>query len=608
MISFNSKHTFHIPVMGTGFTIDSPLRVAKYGISSVISLVDDVFIEQMRKFTSEKYNEPYEAITKQDEDIRANRITHYLNLINKLVQTQVENLKNSSFSPGSDIVRYFELLPDIGPKRLYQKMLTIKDSVKRIKLQESLRSLIEPGSIDVNIMTKLDKDNFRNGQKNEPEYADAMSALRGFAQSNLRASIVFSAGMNQRLYSYISKFKDFFPDENGEIKKKVILKVSDYRSAEIQGKFLAKRGIWVSEYRVESGLNCGGHAFPTVGLLLGPILDQFKNRKQELIEKLFSTYKKVLAETERIFPENPPATRFTVQGGIGTYAENELMLKHYGMDSTGWGTPFLLVPEVTNVDKAHLDKLSAATEDDVHLSDSSPLGVPFWNLRNSGSEEARRQRISDGKPGSLCPKGFLVSNSDYTKKPICLASRAYQNLKLKSLPVSDQTVEEMEVVTKNITVKSCICHDLSGSATKKYEIDKNATPALCCGPNIENFSIIATLEEIVGHIYGRNNLMTNPDRPHMFIKELSIYVDYFRKEFEQFSMGLSNRKQKYLNDFKQNIFEGIEYYRQLAETFVEEEWSGFLDDLKSLYNEVEAFTSDAAVSPLAVHSPAYIEE
>ncbi len=34
--------------MGTGFTIDTPIKVAKYGISSVISLVDDVLIEQMR--------------------------------------------------------------------------------------------------------------------------------------------------------------------------------------------------------------------------------------------------------------------------------------------------------------------------------------------------------------------------------------------------------------------------------------------------------------------------------------------------------------------------------------------------------------------------------
>ena len=55
-----------------------------------------------------------------------------------------------------------------------------------------------------------------------------------------------------------------------------MLKVSDFHSAVVQGKFLAKRGLWVSEYRIESGLNCGGHAFATKGLLLGPILDEFQ--------------------------------------------------------------------------------------------------------------------------------------------------------------------------------------------------------------------------------------------------------------------------------------------------------------------------------------------
>ena len=45
---FNS-HTFHIPVMGIGFTIDTPIKVAHLGISSVISLVDDILIEKIRK-------------------------------------------------------------------------------------------------------------------------------------------------------------------------------------------------------------------------------------------------------------------------------------------------------------------------------------------------------------------------------------------------------------------------------------------------------------------------------------------------------------------------------------------------------------------------------
>src|SRR5690606_5648422 len=111
-----------------------------------------------------------------------------------------------------------------------------------------------------------------NGDPLPIEYSDALSALKGFALSQLKSSVVFSAGLNPRLYSFCEQFPDFFPTENAGPNKKIILKVSDYRSALIQGKFLAKKGLWVSEFRIESGLNCGGHAFATDGLLLGPIL------------------------------------------------------------------------------------------------------------------------------------------------------------------------------------------------------------------------------------------------------------------------------------------------------------------------------------------------
>ena len=33
---------------------------------------------------------------------------------------------------------------------------------------------------------------------------------------------------------------------------------------------------------------------------------------------------------------------------------------------------------------------------------------------------------------------------------------------------------------------------------------------------------------MVGHIYGRISLLTNPDRPHMFLRELALYIDYLR--------------------------------------------------------------------------------
>ncbi len=42
-------HSFHIPVMGIGYTVDTPLKVAQYGIDSVISLVDDILLEKLRK-------------------------------------------------------------------------------------------------------------------------------------------------------------------------------------------------------------------------------------------------------------------------------------------------------------------------------------------------------------------------------------------------------------------------------------------------------------------------------------------------------------------------------------------------------------------------------
>jgi hypothetical protein len=592
MTEASTGHSFYIPVMGTGFTIDTPLKVAKYGISSVISLVDDVLIEQMREFHSKQEGKPFEPIGKWDEDARARRITLYLNFMNELIQQQVETLKAAPFSGDSEIDRYFKLLPEGTEQSLYLTMLAETDPRLKKEQQERLRSMIVTGTIDVNIMTKLDAKNFRGRTELAEEFRDAQAALRGFALSDVRASIIFSAGMNQRLYTYISQFDDFFPDETGERKKQVVLKVSDYRSAEIQGKFMAKRGVWVSEYRFESGLNCGGHAFASTGYLMGPILEEFVKLRESLIEKLFVICNKALTASGRDVMKEHPPVRFTAQGGIGTAEENELILKQYQMDATGWGTPFLLVPEATSLDDGHIAGLIAAEEKDVFLSESSPLGIPFWNLRRSASEEARRKRIAEGKPGSLCPKGFLVSNTDFSEKPICLASQAYQRAKLKKLGEADWVSEDRSRESAQVLVKSCICHELAGGALLKNKIDSEITPAVCCGPNIVNFSRIATLEEMIGHIYGRCNLITRTDRPHAFARELKLYIDYLRKELDEFSQGLSNRKQKYFDEYRKNLRDGIEYYRQMPEFSVEADWIGFLEELRVLAAEVDSLAAE----------------
>ena len=343
--------------MGTGFMIDAPLRVAKFGISSVISLVDDVLIEQMRQFHCRREGEPYEEIAGSEEDSRARRITAYLDLLDRLVRRQVAALQASPFEPGSEITRYYEMLPEGPLADEYREMLAVGDAGERALRQDRLRGRAVPGSIDVNIMAKGDRDAYRDGEKLPLRFSDASAALRGFAQSTLASSIVFSAGMNPRMYGYAAEFPDFFPDDRGRLKKKIVLKVSDFHSAAVQGKFLAKRGLWVSEYRVESGLNCGGHAFATKGLLLGPILDEFQRKRGELVEQLHAVYAKAMLARGRAVGAAPLAVRITAQGGIGTADEDRLLREFYDVDGTGWGTPFLLVPEVTNVDDEHLQKL-----------------------------------------------------------------------------------------------------------------------------------------------------------------------------------------------------------------------------------------------------------
>ncbi len=583
----NGSHSFHIPVMGTGFTIDTPLRVAKYGISSVIPLVDDVLVEQVRKYHCEKHGEPYEEISNRDQDARALRITAYLNLLDRLIRPQIEGLQASPFEDGSEITRYFEMLPETPLKQAYGEMLATTEPEAKARMQEDLRQRAVPGSIDVNIMTKLDRDVYWDGKKLPAEFTDAMAALRGFANSTLNSSVVFSAGINQRLYTYAATFDDFFPDDNGELKKKIILKVSDYRSASIQGRFLAKKGLWVSEYRIESGLNCGGHAFATDGYLLGPVLEEFKEKRQELTDTLHAAYAKALADRGWSVNNEPHEMGITVQGGIATALENEFLLRYYMIDRTGWGTPFLLVPEVTNVDNAHLEKLLAATDGDVYLSDSSPLGIPFWNLRTSASEETRRQHIREGKPGSPCLKGAARLNTEFTEIPICPSSRVYVKRKLQHLPEEGLSAEQLAAAKESVLRKSCICHDLGGSTALKYDIDPAATPSICCGPSILDFSKISTLEEMVAHIYGRLSLMTNKERPHMFIKELMLYIDHLREETKNFSLKLSFRTPAYFSKFKKNLLAGIEYYHRLAGQFIEEQRKQFLADLKVLQDEIE---------------------
>jgi len=565
--SLQSPHTFHIPVLGIGFSVDTPVKVAKYGISSVVSLVDDELAEQLREYYLRERGESYSPITDADDDPRANRFSAYLNLLKKMVEESTEALRQAPFAEGSEINTYFELLPqDSDLRRRYEQMRSTSDASEQEALQQELRAAIVPGDIDVNIMVKVDRDRVRNGEKLPPEYADAMSALRGYANSELESSIVLSAGFNRRLTKYLERFSDFQADEHGRFRKRITLKVSDFRSAFTQAKMFARSGLWISEYRVESGLNCGGHTFDGDGTLLGPILDEFKTRREELYETAFEVYDKAVSKGTGSSPARPPQ-RVTAQGGVSTAGEHEFLRHRYDIDAVGWGSPFLLVPEAVNVDPETLEKLASAGEEQVISSGASPLGVRFSNLVNSASELFKYARAREGKPGSNCPKGYLKFNTEFTEEPICVASAAYQNRKLTELKGLELDEAERDLRYQEIIEPACLCRDLSGTVELNYGTGRykhDATPAVCPGPNLAFFRKPATLREMVDHIYGRLNLVEVSERSHMFVNELKLCIGSLTRELTNAARGRNTKSLDELRKYRDNLLDGIEYYRGLV--------------------------------------------
>jgi len=570
--------------MGIGFTIDTPLKVSQYGIDSVISLVDDILLEKLRKMYCDKFEIPYNEITEKIEDFRAKRITSYLNLINNLAKKKFEELKNATTEKGNKIKEYFNMLPNSSTIKQKVKSLTA-ECLDLNEIGNWIRDNLSMGSIDVNIMTRLDKENYINDEKLPVEYNDAHAALRGYAHSDLRSSLILSAGMNPRLYSYFEQFEDFYPDKNGEIKKKIVLKVSDYRSALIQGKFLAKKGLWVSEYRIESGLNCGGHAFATDGYLLGPILAEFRDNRKALIQSIHEILVQGLFKKNRPLPKTELPLKITAQGGVGTTEEHQFLIEHYQLDSIGWGSPFLLVPEVTNVDEPTRNQLRESKEDDLYLSNISPLDVPFSNLKGNTKDLEKLSLIVKGRPGSSCPKKYAALNKEFTKKSICTASRQYQYLKLKELDKEKLSPEKYQTKYDEIVEKSCICIGLGTSALLVNNLDTKVEGngvSVCPGPNMAYFSKIMSLKEITDHIYGRSNMITRTDRPNMFIKELKIYIDFLKNKIEKTRVSITDKKERYLLTFAKNLNEGINYYYRLftdLKDVFEDTKSSILSDL-----------------------------
>jgi hypothetical protein len=300
--------------------------------------------------------------------------------------------------------------------------------------------------------------------------------------------------------------------------------------------------------------------------------------------------------------------KITAQGGIGTANEHKFLIEHYNLDSIGWGSPFLLVPEATNVDDETLTSLVSAQKQDYYLSAASPLGVPFNNFKQSSSEKQRVERIEKGRPGSPCYKKFLSSNTEFTEKPICTASREYQHLKINQLKSLHLPQEEYEAEFNKITEKDCLCEGLSIPPLLKNQIPhphKLKAVAICPGPNLAYFSGIFSLKQMVDHIYGRINILNSLRRSNVFINELRLYVDYLKKKITENTLDAVSNHGKNIQVFRDNLLKGITYYKNLIAQ-IDIEPVDYLEQMRAELSIIEQSVNDLlTLQDVSLHESLY---
>jgi hypothetical protein len=192
--------------------------------------------------------------------------------------------------------------------------------------------------------------------------------------------------------------------------------------------------------------------------------------------------------------------------------------------------------------------------------------VPFNSLKCNTKDQEKLNRELKGHAGSSCPKKYLALNKEFTEEGICTASRQYQHLKLKELDKANLSFEEYEVQYDKIVDKSCICVGLGTPALLANNLNTKVEGegvSVCPGPNLAYFSKTLSMKEMIDHIYGRSNVISRNDRPHMFLKELNIYIEYLKNKIEEAKFSMTRKENKYLSKFAGNLQQGIDYYTQL---------------------------------------------
>jgi hypothetical protein len=67
---------------------------------------------------------------------------------------------------------------------------------------------------------------------------------------------------------------------------------------------------------------------------------------------------------------------------------------------------------------------------------------------------------------------------------------------------------------------------------------------------------------MVDHIYGRSPSLVPPERPHMFAKEIGMYVEYLEQQLK--IRGRTPKDMKFFNEFKANLYSSIDYLKEIS--------------------------------------------
>lgn len=90
---------------------------------------------------------------------------------------------------------------------------------------------------------------------------------------------------------------------------------------------------------------------------------------------------------------------------------------------------------------------------------------------------------------------------------------------------------------------------------------------------------------MIGHIYGRANVIEVSGRPNMFVKELNIYINFLKDKIEKSQLSFNQKQKKDLLDLAENLNNGISYLINLFSTLTDKFNDTKSDVLKDLEDD-----------------------